>query len=226
MRFVRKQSTTPEAFLTATTGVAGYHALYHDQKQTLLAVLVDEQAGLCAYCNQAITPKTATIEHWICQSHNPGFDLKYFNLLAVCRGNQGGGVRSSHCDKYRGEYAKNDYFIPFFLFEKCLTTSWDSLNPFFDVEYNPKTQFYSGKIIPRNTNLQGYPNNTKRIREAIEMLNLNAEILVRARQRKWELVLENKEKINWNWYELFSYYLHSPTDFAEYVLLAIRKQAP
>jgi hypothetical protein len=77
MRFIQKQNSTPTAFIELVTGVAGYKALYR---------------------NQSITLKTATIEHLICQSHNPSFDLNYFNQFAVCRGNDG-QVLLSHCDK-------------------------------------------------------------------------------------------------------------------------------
>ena len=61
MRFIQKQNSTPTAFVELVTGVAGYNALYSNQKQAILNILIDEQHGLCAYCNQSITLKTATI---------------------------------------------------------------------------------------------------------------------------------------------------------------------
>jgi uncharacterized protein (TIGR02646 family) len=206
MRFIQKQNSTPTAFVELVTGVAGYKALY---------------------CNQSITLKTATIEHLICQSHNPSFDLKYFNQFAVCRGNDG-QVLLSHCDKYRANGSNNDYFVPYLLFNTCLSTTWNSINPFFDVEYNPKTELYSGKLIPRNANLNGYPGNQQRVKDTIQVLNLNAEILIRARKEKWESVKQTREKLGLNWQDLFAHYLTMKplTDFSEFVLLAIRKQVP
>ena len=38
----------------------------------------------------------------------------------------------------------NDYFVPYLLFNTCLSATWNSINPFFDVEYNPRTELYSG----------------------------------------------------------------------------------
>ena len=206
MRFIQKQNSTPTAFVQLVTGVAGYKALYR---------------------NQSITLKTATIEHLICQSHNPSFDLKYFNQFAVCRGNDG-QVLLSHCDKYRANGSNNDYFVPYLLFNTCLSTTWNSINPFFDVEYNPRTELYSGKLIPRNANLNGYPGNQQRVKDTIQVLNLNAEILIRARKEKWESVKQTREKLGLNWQDLFAHYLTMKplTDFSEFVLLAIRKQVP
>jgi uncharacterized protein (TIGR02646 family) len=206
MRFIQKQNSTPTAFVQLVTGVAGYKALYR---------------------NQSITLKTATIEHLICQSHNPSFDLKYFNQFAVCRGNDG-QILLSHCDKYRANGSNNDYFVPYLLFNTCLSTTWNSINPFFDVEYNPRTELYSGKLIPRNANLNGYPGNQQRVQDTIQVLNLNAEILINARKEKWESVKQTREKLGLNWQDLFAHYLtmNPLTDFSEFVLLAIRKQVP
>jgi hypothetical protein len=206
MRFIQKQNSTPTAFVELVTGVAGYNALYR---------------------NQSITLKTATIEHLICQSHNPSFDLKYFNQFAVCRGNDG-QVLLSHCDKYRANGSNNDYFVPYLLFNTCLSTTWNSINPFFDVEYNPRTELYSGKLIPRNAKLNGYPGNKQRVQDTIKILNLNAEILISARKEKWESVKQTREKLGLNWQDLFAHYLtmNPLTDFSEFVLLAIRKQVP
>jgi uncharacterized protein (TIGR02646 family) len=206
MRFIQKQNSTPTAFIELVTGVAGYNALYS---------------------NQSITLKTATIEHLICQSHNPSFDLKYFNQFAVCRGNDG-QILLSHCDKYRANGSNNDYFVPYLLFNTCLSTTWNSINPFFDVEYNPRTELYSGKLIPRDANLNGYPRNQQRVKDTIQVLNLNAEILINARKEKWESVKQTREKLGLNWQDLFAHYLtmNPLTDFSEFVLLAIRKQVP
>jgi uncharacterized protein (TIGR02646 family) len=206
MRFIQKQNSTPTAFIELVTGVAGYNALYS---------------------NQSITLKTATIEHLICQSHNPSFDLKYFNQFAVCRGNDG-QILLSHCDKYRANGSNNDYFVPYLLFNTCLSTTWNSINPFFDVEYNPRTELYSGKLIPRDANLNGYPRNQQRVKDTIQVLNLNAEILINARKEKWESVKQTRDKLGLNWQDLFAHYLtmNPLTDFSEFVLLAIRKQVP
>ena len=227
MRYVDKNRSVPDTFIEAIKGVAGYNALYNNTKQLLLTILISEQKGLCAYCNQKIIIQNATVEHLICQSHNPNYDLNYHNLFAVCKGNDGVKTKS-HCDKYRANGSGNDYFFPFILFDKCVTQSWDNVNPFFDVELYPKTKDVTGKIIAKQQNVNGYPSIKNKITNAIAILNLNAEILIEARKQKWEEAIKIKEKREYTWMQLFEYYLNlNPlTDFSEFVLLAIRKQAP
>ncbi len=229
MRFVKKDRTVPEAFnnivqATITTpGHNGYNSL-GSNKKLLLESLINEQHSLCAYCNQKISLETSTIEHLICQSHNPNLDLNYHNLFAVCKGNDG-KTQTSHCDKYRANGKQNGYFFPFILFENCITTSWDNINPFFDIEFNRKIRLVSGKIIPKESNVSGFPSIKKNIQNVIDMLNLNAPILIEARKEKWQSVLQTKQKMNLDWRGLFEHYLRiKSTDFYEFVLIAIRKQ--
>jgi uncharacterized protein (TIGR02646 family) len=230
MRFIDKNRTIPSAFgnivqqVLGTPDHRGYNSL-GKLRTPLLEILIKEQFGLCAYCNQQITASNSTVEHLVCQSHNPNFDLNYHNLFAVCKGNEGVKDRS-HCDKHRANNKKNDYFLPFILFDQCTTTSWDQVNPFFDVKYNPKTRFLPGEIIPKDRYIDGFPSLKSRIQNAIDTLNLNAPILIEARRTKWESVLETKQKNGLDWQKLFDYYLRmNPlTSFHEFVLLAIRKQ--
>ncbi len=229
MRFVKKDRIVPEAFNSIvqatinTPGHDGYNSLGRNKK-LLLQSLIDEQHSLCAYCNQKISLETSTIEHLICQSHNPNLDLNYHNLFAVCKGNDG-KIPTSHCDKYRANGKQNGYFFPFILFEKCISTSWDSINPFFDIEFNSKLRLVSGKIIPREANISGFPSIKNNIQNVIDMLNLNAPILIEARKEKWQSVLDTKQKRNLDWKALFDYYVKiESTDFYEFVLIAIHKQ--
>lgn len=232
MRFINKDRTIPSAFnelvqkVLDTPDHSGFNSL-GQLKPALLEFLIEEQKGVCAYCNQTITTKTATVEHLVCQSHNPKFDLNYHNLFAVCKGNEGIPIKS-HCDKYRANYKKNDYFLPFILFDQCTTTSWNQVNPFFDVKYNPKTRFLSGEIIPKERNIDGFPSLKSRIQNTIDTLNLNAPILIEARKSKWENVCETKQEKGFNWQQLFDFYLKMKplTNFHEFVLLTIRKQEP
>lgn len=230
---IRKQKVEPVEYYNIISAVINspinhfYSDLDADKLKGLREFLINEQRNLCVYCNQKITPLSSTIEHFICQKHNPYLDLNYHNLFAVCRGNAGSkkGVIESHCDKYRANSKKNDYFFPFFLFTKCHTTDWDNLNPFFEVQYNRRTKFLSGKIMAKEKNIEGFPTNKPRIERAIYVLNLNAEILVEARKDKWKEVLKTKAEKECNWKELFDYYLalNPFTEYHEFVLLAIRK---
>jgi len=226
MKFIPKERHVPEAFLHLVNGIGSYDGLYNDIKKEIKTFLINEQKGLCAYCNQKIVPEKATIEHLICQSHNRNMELNYYNLYAVCEGSQG-IKQKSHCDKYRANTAENDYFFPFILFEGCKTTSWNELNPFFDVEFNRKTGVISGRIKGRQKRVAGYPPIDDRIAEVIgSKLNLNSEILVEARKVKWQQVLEVKNRTQKSWEELFDFYLNliPNTDFQEFVLMSLRKQ--
>jgi uncharacterized protein (TIGR02646 family) len=230
MRFVDKSRNIPSSIseiikqVFETPDHGGYNSLGR-LRPVLLECLIKEQFGICAYCNQEITTRPATVEHLICQSHNHNLDLNYYNLFAVCKGNE--GIKDkSHCDKYRANNKKNDYFFPFILFNQCITNSWDKVNPFFDVKFNPKMNFLSGEIIPREENLDEFPSIKSRIQYAINTLNLNAPILIEARKTKWENVLETKQEKELNWQQLFDFYLNMKpfTSFHEFILLAIRKQ--
>jgi uncharacterized protein (TIGR02646 family) len=229
MRFILKKKSIPPEFAEIvdptlnTPDASGYNSLAN--KSNLRNFLIEEQHGLCAYCNQKITHEKSTIEHVICQSHNSDFDLNYYNLFAVCQGNEG-KIATSHCDKYRANKMKNAYFSPFMFFKKCITTSWSEINPFFDVKFINKIGLITGEIIPREQNVEGYPTNLDSIQNSIDVLNLNSEILIEARKVKWENVIDNKIENNISWEDLFSFYLNQKhkTDFLEFVLIAIRKQ--
>jgi uncharacterized protein (TIGR02646 family) len=93
-----------------------YDDLRGDLRDIVVAALVYEQGGLCAYCMLPIgalrTP--ATIEHYVPQSdpqRGARLDLRWTNWLAVCypvdhgsppqkEANAGTGL---HCDKARGD---------------------------------------------------------------------------------------------------------------------------
>lgn len=69
--------------------------------------LCREQGGLCAYCMRRIDPDSSHVEHIIPQSVcEPGQDVAYDNMLAVCDGNEGTGEGSALiCDRARRDRA-------------------------------------------------------------------------------------------------------------------------
>ena len=48
--------------------------------------LLKEQGYLCAYCMKKISLQEAQVEHFLPQATYPEEDLKYMNMLAVCKG--------------------------------------------------------------------------------------------------------------------------------------------
>ena len=83
------------------------HSTYdnYPEKQELRDSLVTEQRGLCCYCLGRVKSDAASmkIEHWRCQSGFRGLELDYRNLLAACRGGEGGPKRRQHCDTRKGD---------------------------------------------------------------------------------------------------------------------------
>ena len=81
----------------------------YEAKDVLRYALVTEQRGLCCYCMGRIHPERASIkiQHWRCQSHYPGEQLNYRNLLGACHGRLGGGDKQPahlrHCDTRKGD---------------------------------------------------------------------------------------------------------------------------
>ncbi len=74
------------------------------EKDDLRHALITEQHGLCCYCMSRIGegPTIMTIEHWKSQTHYPGEQLNYRNLLGACRGGHGQPPRHQHCDTRKG----------------------------------------------------------------------------------------------------------------------------
>lgn len=74
-------------------------------KDELRHALVSEQRGLCCYCMGRVHngPTTMKIEHWRCQSHHPGEQLNYQNLLGACLGGHGQPPHLQHCDSHKGD---------------------------------------------------------------------------------------------------------------------------
>lgn len=86
------------------------NANYDDcNKEDIRLALLKEQGYICAYCMQRINNRRnkngeplTTIEHYKAQSHDENLRLNYFNMLGVCRGNEGQPRRLQHCDSSRG----------------------------------------------------------------------------------------------------------------------------
>lgn len=80
-------------------------------KDEIRAQLVDEQRGLCCYCQSRIRAEwdRMKIEHWQSQSESkyPQRQLDYANMLGACLGGQRHGEVSPrdnhHCDTAKGD---------------------------------------------------------------------------------------------------------------------------
>lgn len=77
----------------------------YKDKNTLRQSLIDEQRGLCCYCQARIRPSVESmkIEHWRCQDVYPELQLDYRNMLGACLGGHGQPEDVQHCDTLKGD---------------------------------------------------------------------------------------------------------------------------
>lgn len=132
--------------------------------------LIDEQHSLCAYCQQKVTVKDASIEHVIPKEHNKELSTNYYNLVAVCKKQQvpDSMTRKLHCDSPRGSE-----LIPTIIFYRNAKSTSQSTNKYFEARSN-------GEIVPKQ-NLES--STFHQVESFINTLNLNHSNLVYKRAK-------------------------------------------
>lgn len=99
MRFIQK-GAPPEVAVELRARKARWGEEGKGEKAILREAAIDEQRGLCAYCNGRLhRDHTTTLEHWRPRSDDNTEHFDWLNLLAVC---SGGSSKDLHCDKSRG----------------------------------------------------------------------------------------------------------------------------
>lgn len=108
MQYIEKQTTPPndwDKWFTTANGVKSfdYKKDYNSLTSVKLAkrFLLDEQHGLCAYCQQVITVENSSIEHITPKEYNVNLSTNYFNLVVVCKTQIKDNDGKVHCDKQR-----------------------------------------------------------------------------------------------------------------------------
>jgi uncharacterized protein (TIGR02646 family) len=79
-------------------------ATYPPVKEALL----QEQNGLCCYCESAISNQDSHIEHYEPRDRNPGRIFDYTNMACSCNG---GADKDRHCGHKKGRGYDNALFI-------------------------------------------------------------------------------------------------------------------
>jgi len=132
--------------------------------------LIDEQHGLCAYCQQKIDIKSASIEHVTPKEHNKELSTCYYNLVAVCKKNQVKDPMTGklHCDSTRGSR-----LIAPIIFYTASQSLQDLTNNFF-------VAYASGEIIAKPKLEESI---RKQVEAFIEILNLNHSLLKASRAK-------------------------------------------
>ena len=134
----------------------GYSDLHSDVKRDLHTTLIEEQGGICCYCESRISAKSSHIEHFCPQRGDHACserDLDYHNMFASCqRGLKAGEPR--HCGSL-----KDDWFD-----ESTLISPLDS---------NCENRFhfsYDGTIYPADSEDQAAKITVEKLGLAIDKL--------------------------------------------------------
>jgi uncharacterized protein (TIGR02646 family) len=175
MQYIEKQNTPPvdwEKWFTTGTGKRTY-----DYKADSAALpflrdvkkfLIEEQHGLCAYCNQKINIDNASIEHIIPKECNVPFSTSYTNLIAVCKTPlKDPKTGKDHCDKEKGSHI----ITPLVLLSNCDVTEKRN-NPYFGAHTD-------GTIYAKSTRQADF----FQAQAFIETLNLNHYLLMESRSK-------------------------------------------
>ncbi|MEN9523696.1 MAG: hypothetical protein RL065_2073 [Bacteroidota bacterium] len=177
MQFIQKQNSQPvdwDTWFTTATGRRSYDYGADNDSLTQLSnarnFLVNEQSGLCAYCQRKITLESSTIEHVIPKEFNKDLSTDYHNLVAVCipKGKDENG--KYHCDKSK----LSQKILPIIFFSDALVTQQS--NSIYFMCYP------DGSVIAKSNN---DINLKKQVEAFIEILNLNHKDLIKKRKDAW-----------------------------------------
>jgi uncharacterized protein (TIGR02646 family) len=132
--------------------------------------LINEQNGLCAYCQQKIEIENSSIEHVIPKEHNIELSTSYYNLVAVCNKNQIKDPETNkfHCDRNRG----SELISPIIFYSNSHSGS-AKINCFF-------TAYADGQIVPKHNIKDNIKN---QVQAFIDILNLNHANLLSKRAK-------------------------------------------
>lgn len=183
IRYVKGAPPAGLTMLAATPGTS-WNSLGAADKDPIRAALVRDQGALCAYCQRRITvdadPATGTsqmkIEHWTPQSAPTTRPLAWSQLLGVCLGVTreaalGAPVRTTqHCDTSRGD-------------RKLFLHPVDGQGP------DPRELL---RYTKRGVVEPATPD--ARVADDIQVLNLNARRLVRAREAVFDAAWKRLER--------------------------------
>lgn len=186
MQFIKKQDIPPpewdDWFSTPNGRSYDYKKDSSSMRDLPLAkrYLLNEQSGLCAYCQSKLNEDDASIEHIIPKSLNKELSTSYYNLVAVCKNPiPDAQTKKSHCDKERGSKPLS----PLILYENAQVKKNNS--EIFNHAYF-RASGSDGYILVKATlesNIQ------KQAESFIEILNLNDERLMNKRKEALEGII-------------------------------------
>ncbi len=177
MQYIKKNNKEPDDWsswftVPPTRRSYDYGADYSSCPELHLAksFLIEEQNGLCGYCQQKITVRDSSIEHVTPKEHNKELSTNYFNLIAVCKKQQIQDpiTKKLHCDSTRG----SELISPIIFYANANSTA-TGLNKYFKA-------YSTGEVLAKD-NLDAKTKN--QVNAFIENLNLNHSVLKNKRAK-------------------------------------------
>ncbi|HIJ83351.1 MAG: TIGR02646 family protein [Magnetococcales bacterium] len=113
MKYIRKKAEPPKFTLWKKQNIPlgmGYGQLHSDVKKSLHTSLIQEQGGLCCYCECRVRQEGSHIEHFCPQQTFPGMGLKYDNLHASCQRELQPG-EPLHCGHGKANWFDQDLLV-------------------------------------------------------------------------------------------------------------------
>ena len=145
-------------------------------KSEIKKQLLKEQGCLCAYCMRKISFDNMKIEHYKPQSVMPVEELNYFNMLAVCKGNEGNEFDALTCDSHKGN--------------ECI-----NVNPLDNISIDKITYKDDGTIYSKDSFIDSDLNNTLNLNCNAANLKINRRNILRLAK---EQMYKSKQKGEWS----------------------------
>ncbi len=176
MQYIEKYPTPPQdwdRWFTKADGIRSFDYKKDYDALTNLRLakrfLLNEQHGLCAYCQQVIPIENASIEHVTPKEHNVNLSTNYYNLVVVCKTQMKDSEGKVHCDKQR-----LSSLISPIIFYRNVDASTTKTNSYFGA--------YADGSVFAKPNLD--EQTKKQVEAFIEILNLNHSRLKETRAKE------------------------------------------
>lgn len=101
MRHIVKRARWPDELVqyrNSSAGAENWDGMPAEHKNAVRDALLEDQRNVCCYCMRRIDAESMKVEHYRPQSRYPAEVLSWKNLLAACRGNEGGPWHQQTCD--------------------------------------------------------------------------------------------------------------------------------
>lgn len=187
--------------------------------------LVDEQHGLCAYCQKKLLPGNknedhelqwhVSIEHVIPDSPNKAYSTDYHNLVAVCNNNPK-GTNGAYCEAARGNTV-----IPSLVFYSDCQVTVKGNHPYFAIQTD-------GSVVPASPKPKPVQDQANAF---IEVLQLNEPVRRRARKQALNALIDaadtqpdRQERKRFLQGMFNSYIKHHSREFRQFLLIWLKSK--